>query len=89
MGDHSKCGINTMFNTGTVVGVSANIFGTGFPRNFIPSFSWGGPQGQSTYHTKKAFEVAEKVMERRGITFDDQDREILTKVFELSEDFRR
>jgi len=89
MADHSKCGINTMFNTGTVVGVSANIFGTGFPRNFIPSFSWGGPQGQSTYHTKKAFEVAEKVMERRGITFDDQDREILTKVFELSEDFRR
>lgn len=89
MADHSKCGINTMFNTGTVVGVSANIFGTGFPRNFIPSFSWGGPQGQSTYHTKKAFEVAEKVMERRGITFDDKDREILTKVFELSEDFRR
>ena len=45
MADHSKCGINTMFNTGTVVGVCANIFGTGFPRNFIPSFSWGGPQG--------------------------------------------
>ena len=89
MADHSKCGINTMFNTGTVVGVSANIFGTGFPRNFIPSFSWGGPQGQTTYHTKKAFEVAEKVMERRGITFDDKDRDILTKVFELSEDFRR
>lgn len=40
MGDHSKCGINTMFNTGTVVGVSANIFGSGFPRNFVPSFSW-------------------------------------------------
>ena len=89
MGDHSKCGINTMFNTGTVVGVSANIFGTGFPRNFIPSFSWGGPQGQSTYQTTKAFEVAEKVMERRSMVMDDKERAILTKVFELSEDYRR
>ena len=88
MGDHSKCGINTMFNTGTVVGVSANVFGAGFPRNFIPSFSWGGAQGQSTFQTKKAFDVAHKVMERRGIVFDDKDRAILTKVFELSEDFR-
>lgn len=89
MGDHSKCGINTMFNTGTVVGVSANIFGAGFPRNFIPSFSWGGPQGQSTYKTNKAFEVAEKVMERRSIVFDDKEQAILTKVFELTEEFRR
>jgi len=89
MGDHSKCGINTMFNTGTVVGVSANIFGTGFPRNFIPSFSWGGPQGQSTYQTTKVFEVAEKVMERRNLVFNDKERAILTKVFELSEDYRR
>ena len=89
MGDHSKCGINTMFNTGTVVGVSANIFGAGFPRNFIPSFSWGGPQGQSTYLTKKAFEVAEKVMERRSVDFNDIERDILTTVFELSEEYRR
>ena len=89
MGDHSKCGINTMFNTGTVVGVSANIFGAGFPRNFIPSFSWGGPQGQSTYKTDKAFEVVEKVMERRSIVFDDKEQAILTKVFELTEDYRR
>jgi UDP-N-acetylglucosamine diphosphorylase/glucosamine-1-phosphate N-acetyltransferase len=89
MGDHSKCGINTMFNTGTVVGVSANIFGAGFPRNFIPSFSWGGPQGQSTYKTDKAFEVAEKVMERRSIVFDDKEQAILTKVFELTKDYRR
>lgn len=89
MGDHSKCGINTMFNTGTVVGVSANIFGSGFPRNFIPSFSWGGAQGQSTYQTKKAFEVAQKVMQRRGVVFDDREQSILTKVFELSEDYRR
>ncbi|MBL4888014.1 MAG: GlmU family protein, partial [Flavobacteriaceae bacterium] len=62
MGDHSKCGINTMFNTGTVIGVSANIFGSGFPRNFIPSFSWGGSSGFTTYLTKKAFEVAKVVM---------------------------
>ena len=58
MGDHSKCAINTMFNTGTVVGVSANIFGSGFPRNFVPSFTWGGAQGFTTYLTKKAFETA-------------------------------
>ena len=56
MGDHSKCGINTMFNTGTTIGVSANIFGDGFPRNFIPSFAWGGAAGFSTYPTKKVFE---------------------------------
>jgi hypothetical protein len=89
MGDHSKCGINTMFNTGTVVGVSVNIFGAGFPRNFIPSFSWGGPQGQSIYQMSKAFEVAEKVMERRGLVLNEVEKSILTKVFELSDDLRR
>ncbi len=89
MGDHSKCGINTMFNTGTVVGVSANIFGAGFPRNFIPSFSWGGPQGQTTYTINKAFEVAEIVMARRAVVFDETEKAILTKVFELSEQYRR
>ena len=73
MGDHSKCGINTMFNTGTVVGVSVNVFGSGFPRNFIPSFSWGGHSGLSTYLTKKAFEVAQVVMKRRGVEFTDTD----------------
>tara|TARA_B100000780_G_scaffold117991_1_gene82793 strand:- start:1712 stop:2887 length:1176 start_codon:yes stop_codon:yes gene_type:complete len=88
MGDHSKCGINTMFNTGTVVGVSANIYGAGFPRNFIPSFSWGGPQGQTTYQIKKAFEVVEKVMERRSVIFNETEKAILTKVFELSEQYR-
>ena len=88
MGDHSKCGINTMFNTGTVVGVSANIFGAGFLRNFIPSFTWGGPQGKSTYQLAKVFEVAEKVMKRRNLVFDDTEKSILTKVFELSEKYR-
>jgi UDP-N-acetylglucosamine diphosphorylase/glucosamine-1-phosphate N-acetyltransferase len=89
MGDHSKCGINTMFNTGTVVGVSANIFGSGFPRNFVPSFSWGGSKGFVTYRTDKAFEVAEKVMERRNEALSEQDKAILTHVFELSAKFRK
>jgi len=89
MGDHSKCGINTMFNTGTVVGVSANIFGSGFPRNFVPSFSWGGNSGFTTYLTKKAFEVAQIVMARREIEFTDQDKAILEHVFEETKKYRR
>ena len=89
MGDHSKCGINTMFNTGTVIGVSANIFGTGFPRNFIPSFSWGGASGFSTYLTSKAFEVASVVMSRRGIEFSAQDIAIFEQVFEQTSVFRK
>src|SRR3990172_8464786 len=84
MGDHSKCGINTMFNTGTVVGVSANIFGSGFPRNFVPSFSWGGAAGFTTYQLDKVFEVAKIVMERRAIDFNQQEMEILTAIFELT-----
>ena len=89
MGDHSKCGINTMFNTGTVVGVSANIFGSGFPRNFIPSFSWGGAGGMTTYKTNKAFEVAKIVMARRGINFSEEDAKILEHVFEETAQWRR
>ena len=88
MGDHSKCGINTMFNTGTVVGVSANIFGSGFPRNFVPSFSWGGASGFVTYQTNKAFEVAKIVMDRRHVEFSDQDKAILEHVFEVSKKWR-
>ncbi|MDX1270701.1 GlmU family protein [Bizionia paragorgiae] len=89
MGDHSKCGINTMFNTGTVVGVNANIFGSGFPRNFVPSYSWGGSAGFTTYKTDKAFEVAEVVMSRRGIEFSEQDKAILEFVFEETKKYRR
>jgi len=89
MGDHSKCGINTMFNTGTVVGVSANIFGSGFPRNFIPCFSWGGHSGFTTYLTKKAFEVAEVVMKRRSIEFSEVDKHILEHVFEETKQWRK
>lgn len=88
MGDHSKCGINTMFNTGTVVGVSANIFGSGFPRNFVPSFSWGGASGFTTYLTKKAFETARLVMMRRNVVFDDIDKKILEYVFEETKENR-
>lgn len=89
MGDHSKCGINVMFNTGTVIGVSANIFGSGFPRNFIPSFSWGGATaGYTTFKTNKAFEVAEAMMKRRNIEFNDTEANILEHVFELTQKWR-
>ncbi|MFD1601836.1 GlmU family protein [Flavobacterium artemisiae] len=89
MGDHSKCGINTMFNTGTVVGVSANIFGSGFPRNFVPSFSWGGAAGFTTYVTKKAFETARLVLSRRNIDFDETEQAILEHVFEETKKWRK
>jgi UDP-N-acetylglucosamine diphosphorylase/glucosamine-1-phosphate N-acetyltransferase len=82
MADHSKCGINTMFNTGTVVGVNANIFGAGFPRNFIPSFFWGGASGFSIYKIKDAFDVAKRVFERRGLVFNEIEQDILTHIFE-------
>lgn len=82
MGDHSKCGINTMFNTGTVVGVSANIFGSGFPRNFIPSFSWGGASGMTLYRLDKASEVAQRVFARRKMEFDEVERAIFSHIFE-------
>jgi len=88
MGDHSKCGINTMFNTGTVIGVSANIFGGGFPRNFIPSFSWGGAAGMTTYKTNKAFETATAMMSRRGIDFTEADAKMLQHVFDETSKYR-
>ncbi len=89
MGDHSKCGINTMFNTGTVVGISANIFGSGFPRNFVPSYSWGGAAGFSTYLTSKAFQTAKIVMARRQVEFSEQDAKILEHVFEITKKYRK
>jgi len=89
MADHSKCGINTMFNTGTVVGVNCNVFGAGFPRNFVPDFSWGGSHGLETYSLKKAFETNERVFARRDHRkFDDVERDILKAVFELTEEYR-
>lgn len=84
MGDHSKCGINTMFNTGTVVGVNANIFGEGYFRNFIPSFSWGGKNGMSRYKFDKAVQVAEMVFSRRQKVFDNVEKEILSRIYEMT-----
>lgn len=89
MGDHSKCGINTMFNTGTVVGVATNIFGSGFPRNFIPSFQWGGASGFVTHLPKKAYETARIVLARRDIELSEQDEAILNQVFEETKQYRR
>ena len=88
MGDHSKSAINTMFNTGTVVGVSVNIFGSGFPRNFIPSFTWGGSSGSSIFKLSKAFEVAEKVLFRRKCNFDQIEKDILMHVYDMTKRYR-
>lgn len=88
MGDHSKCGINTMFNTGTVVGICANIFGAGFPRNFVPDFAWGGAQGFETYKPDKVFETAELVYQRRGKTMSHEEKAILNHVFEQTAGYR-
>lgn len=84
MGDHSKCGINTMFNTGTVVGVAANIFGDGYPRTFIPSFAWGGASGFQTFQLKKVFETASKAMMRRKVALTQPEKDILTHIFDTS-----
>lgn len=89
MGDHSKSGINTMFNTGTVVGVSANVFGADFPPKFIPSFSWGGNRWLLTFSLDKSLEVAERVMQRRGIKLEEADRKILETVFEREKKYRK
>ena len=89
MGDHSKCGINTMFNTGTVVGVNANIFGSGFPRNFIPSFSWGGNAGFTPYLLPKAFEVAKVVLSRKKLEFTKKDEAIFEHIFEETKKYRK
>jgi UDP-N-acetylglucosamine diphosphorylase/glucosamine-1-phosphate N-acetyltransferase len=88
MGDHSKAGINTMFNTGTVVGVSSNVFGAGFPKNFIPSFSWGGSSGYKTYTLEKSLETARIVMARRSKTLTKQDELILEHVFHKTSSYR-
>ena len=84
MADHAKSGINTMFNTGTIVGVSANIFGGGLPPNHIADFSWGGADGFENYKLNKMFETTEKVFGRKNVVFGDTEKEILTKVYELT-----
>ncbi|MCG5644846.1 GlmU family protein [Flavobacteriaceae bacterium LSUCC0859] len=89
MGDHSKCGINTMFNTGTVVGVSANVFGAGFVKNFVPSFSWGGIQNSQTFTFEKAMQTAEAAMARKQEILEEEDREILMEVFKCTAKWRK
>ena len=88
MGDHSKTAINTVINTGTVIGVSVNLYSAGFPRNYIPSFSWGGANGFSTYRTNKAFDTAVAAMARRSVEFDEVEERMLEHVFELTRVYR-
>ncbi len=89
MGDHAKCGINTMFNTGTVVGVFANVFGAGYPRNFVPDFSWGGTDSSyRTYKFNEACVTAVAVMSRREQDFTDFDKAILYHVYDLTAKYR-
>ncbi len=88
MGDHGKVSINAMLNTGTVVGFSSNVFGAGFPRNFIPSFSWGGAAGFQTYRLDKALATAERVMARRGRELSEADRALFTKLYQRTAENR-
>ena len=88
MGDYSMAGINSMFNTGTIIGNCCNIFGTGYPRTFIPSFSWGGSNGFTTYDPAKAFASIESMMNIHGQTFKPEDRLLLLKVYEETTKFR-
>lgn len=81
MGDHSKSGINTMFNTGTTVGVAANIFGGGFPEKYIPNFSWGGPDGWERHQLSKAVETAKKMMGRRSLEMSEKYEKMLEHIF--------
>ncbi len=89
MGDHSKSAINTQFNTGTTVGVNANVFGGGFPPKFIPSFSWGGAEGFAEFDLDKSIEVSKKVCARRDIAFDEKDEAIMAHLFATTARFRK
>ncbi len=88
MGDHTKTGINTMLNTGTTIGVACNIYGAGFPRIFIPSFSWGGAAGLKTHRLQKALEIAELMMSRREVQLSEADQSILSTIFEKTQQYR-
>ena len=88
MADHSKAGINTMFNTATVVGVGVNIHGSGFPRNFIASFSEGGPSGFTDLPMEKFFDIAKRMMARRGRSLSEADNRIFHAIFELAENYK-
>ncbi len=85
MGDHSKCGINTMFNTGTVVGVSCNIYGGNFPEKFIPSFSWGGSEGSVTYNFGRAMDTAKRMMGRRHLELSAAEEKAYRHIFDSTQ----
>ncbi len=89
MGDHSKCSINTMFNTGTVVGASSNIFGAGFPKKYVPSFTWGGSDSMTSYDIDKALDVAKRVMARRNIQLTETEEKVFRKVFDITKEERK
>ncbi len=89
MGDHAKCGINTMFNTGTVVGMAANIFGGGFPSKFLPDFVWGGPDGITEHQIEKAIEMIDRVYSRRNKKLDKEEITMLHSVFKKTEKLRK
>ena len=82
MGDHSKCGINTMFNTATVVGVSSNVYGSGFPDKYVPSFSWGEPSQLVPFRFDKAIEYSNNMMNRRGLELSEAEISILKTISE-------
>ena len=89
MGDHSKTAINTMFNTGTIVGFSCNIFGAGFPDKYLPSFSWGGSDAVTTYDLERSIETAKRVMVRREKTMHDVEEKLFRKIFDITKKERR
>ena len=90
IGDHSKTAINSMFNTGTVIGVSSNVFGSGFPPKYVPSFSWGAAgETFTTYNIDRAVEVARRVMARRATTLSDAEALLFQTIFQLTSDERR
>ena len=88
MGDHSKTAINTMFNTGTVVGFSSNVFGAGFPPKYIPSFGWGGNESMKEYKLAKALETGRTVFARRDKNLGKEDEEMFETIFNLTQEDR-
>ncbi|MBE0570874.1 MAG: GlmU family protein [Ignavibacteriaceae bacterium] len=88
MGDHSKTAINTMFNTGTVVGFSSNVYGAGFPPKYIASYGWGGSESMKEYKLVKAVETASAVFSRREKTFSKEDEALFETIFNLTREDR-
>lgn len=88
MGDHSKAGVNSIFNTATVIGVGVNIHGTGFPRNFVPSFSEGSSAGFTDVSLVKFFAIAERAMARRHVKLTDVDKQIFHNIFSIADNYK-